>query len=244
MLGADLFLPAIEWPGGSPENTAIIIGVVAGAYAGAVWLAALIWTIRDVRERSEDPITQGVAFLIVLVFNLPGWVLYMVLRPPMTLADVYERQLEEEALRQELDDRLSCPTCERDVLEEYIACPHCGTRLKSPCHECSKAVSFSWAVCPWCGTAPQAERKMGSIAAAAEDVGGRTTVDEPLISDRPLTSEQETLEPTTAPDSLGSPVGARLIQTTETEAARAGKSKPSPFRRSEGDVPARAASGE
>ena len=145
-------IPAISWPGGSPENTGIIAGVIVGAYLGAVWLAALIWTIRDIRDRSEDPITQVVAFLIVLIFNLPGWVLYQVLRPPLTLADVYERQLEEEALRQELDNRLACPTCEREVEDDYVACPQCATQLKTPCRECSRAVSFSWMACPWCAS--------------------------------------------------------------------------------------------
>ncbi len=163
-------IPAISWPGGSPENTGIIAGVIVGAYLGAVWLAALIWTIRDIRDRSEDPITQVVAFLIVLIFNLPGWVLYQVLRPPLTLADVYERQLEEEALRQELDNRLACPTCEREVEDDYVACPQCATQLKTPCRECSRAVSFSWMACPWCGTRRHDEApKLEPIPMAKEE---------------------------------------------------------------------------
>ncbi len=149
-------IPLIGWPGGSLENTGIIAGIIVGAYVGALWLAALIWTIRDVRDRSDDPITQIVAFLIVFIFNLPGWVLYQVVRPPMTLADIYERQLEEEALRRELDDALACPNCAREVSDDYVTCPHCMTALKHPCRECDRAVSFSWLACPWCAT-PTAE---------------------------------------------------------------------------------------
>ena len=145
-------IPLISWPGGSLENTGIIAGVIVGAYLGALWLAALIWTIRDVRDRSDDPVTQIVAFLIVFVFNLPGWVLYQVVRPPMTLADIYERQLEEEALRHELDDALACPSCAREVADDYVACPYCAMTLKHPCSHCERAVSFSWVACPWCGT--------------------------------------------------------------------------------------------
>ena len=68
-------LPGIGWPGGSPENTGIIIGVIAAAYFGALWLAALTWTFRDIRERSRDPITQTDAVAIVLLFSFAGWVL-------------------------------------------------------------------------------------------------------------------------------------------------------------------------
>ncbi len=220
-------IPAISWPGGSPENTGIIVGVIVGAYVGAVWLAALIWTIRDIRDRSEDPITQVIGFLIVFVFNLPGWVLYLVLRPPLTLAEVYERQLEEEALRLELDTRLACPTCEHEVEDDYMACPGCATRLKTPCRQCERAVSFSWAACPWCGTrqgegaAPRVEPagapELASVApettAAQSEVNGDGAAPTTHPSFRP-------------PSSLG---GARSIRPSAQSDAVG--SRPSPFRR-------------
>ena len=146
-----MFLPGIAWPGGSPENTGIIIGVVVGAYIGALWLAAIVWTVRDIRQRSTDPVTQLVAGAIVVLLNLPGWVLYLVLRPPETLAEVYDRELEEEALLHELPDDLVCPHCEARVDDSYVACPHCATSLKEACAECERPLSFSWVACPWCG---------------------------------------------------------------------------------------------
>ena len=146
-----MFLPGIAWPGGSPENTGIIIGVVIGAYIGALWLAAIVWTVRDVRQRSTDPVTQLVAGAIVVLLNLPGWVLYLVLRPPETLAEVYDRELEEEALLHELPDDLVCPHGEARVDDDYVACPHCATSLKEACAECERPLSFSWVACPWCG---------------------------------------------------------------------------------------------
>lgn len=148
-----LLLPAFGWPGGSPEHTGIIVGIVAAAYFGALWLAAFLWTIRDIRERTHDPITQIVAFVLVLAFSLPGWVLYLVLRPRITLAEIYERQLEEEALLQELTHQLACPRCGVEVLDDYVACPHCATQLKEPCRACQKPLSASWRVCPWCAFA-------------------------------------------------------------------------------------------
>ena len=144
-------LPAIGWPGGSLENTGIIVGVIVGAYLAAVWLAALVWTARDIRDRSRDPVTQIVAVLMVLVFNLPGWMLYRVLRPPRTLAEEYDRRLEEEALLLDLRHSLVCPRCSATVEEDYVVCPSCAIRLKAVCHSCERGLNPDWLACPWCG---------------------------------------------------------------------------------------------
>jgi hypothetical protein len=150
-----MLLPAISWPGGSPENTGIIIGVVIGAYVGALWLAAILWTIRDIRERSQDPVTQLIAVSIVMIFSLAGWVLYMVLRPGFTIAEVYDRQLEEESLLQDLQHQLACPQCGVEVNENFVACPHCATHLKELCHNCSRPLTLTWRMCPWCSSPRQ-----------------------------------------------------------------------------------------
>ena len=150
-----MLLPAISWPGGSPENTGIIVGVVIGAYLGALWLAAILWTVRDIRERSQDPVTQLIAVSMVTVFSLAGWVLYMVLRPGATIAEVYDRQLEEEALLQDLQHQLACPQCGVEVQEEFVTCPHCASRLKELCHHCSRPLTLTWRTCPWCATPRQ-----------------------------------------------------------------------------------------
>ena len=175
-----MLLLAVGWPGGSPENTGIIIGVVFGAYFGALWLAAILWTIRDIRERSHDPITQFIALVMVVGFSLAGWALYMVLRPRFTLAEVYERQLEEEALLQDLTQQLACPQCGAEAHDDYVACPQCATRLKDPCQSCQRALALTWRLCPWCGTTrePPAAEPVAAVAepvvAVAESVAAGT----------------------------------------------------------------------
>ena len=52
-------LVGLSWPGGSPENTGLIIAVVVGAYFAALWLSAVVWTGRDIRQRSDDPFTPS-----------------------------------------------------------------------------------------------------------------------------------------------------------------------------------------
>ena len=191
-----MLLPAISWPGGSPESTGIIAGVIVGAYLSALWLAAILWTIRDIRERSQDPVTQFIAVSTVVLFSLAGWVLYLVLRPGLTIAEVYDRQLEEEALLQDLQHQLACPQCGVDVQEDFVACPHCATALKALCHSCSRPLPFTWRICPWCSVARQSAPGLTAPEPAAPIPAQTATAPESAA----LLAEQPT-KPVTGPGS-------------------------------------------
>ena len=207
-----MLLPGISWPGGSPENTGIVIGVIFGAYAAALWLAAIVATARDIRERTRDPLTQAVAVGMVLVFNLPGWVLYQVLRPPMTLTEVYERQLEEEVLLQQLTHQRACPECGSEVHEDYVACPHCATRLQQSCGHCGKPLVPSWTVCPWCATT------------------------RPAVTAIPVSTDSADPGVPSRPHTIQASAGSDLRADTEpsSRASAAGETPASPFRPARG----------
>lgn len=165
----------MDWPGGSWQNVATLAGTLAGAYVLVLWISVLVWTYRDIRDRSRDAAFQVVAVLLVLVFNLLGWLIYLILRPSETLSEAYARSLEEEALLQELEEQGICPSCKRYVTGEFIICPFCRTQLKEPCGKCGRPLSFNWAACPYCTTtrgvvaAPSAS---SGQASAQERVGG------------------------------------------------------------------------
>ena len=125
----------------------------AGAFGVALWLALIIWTFRDMRARSRDIFAQILAALVVAVLNLPGLLIYAMLRPKETLAEAYERSLEEEALLQGIEDVEHCPGCGSRVHSDYLVCPSCSTRLKKSCRSCGRAINLRWNVCPYCGTA-------------------------------------------------------------------------------------------
>src|SRR5207253_4245490 len=80
------------WEDGGWQDAAIVAAIILIAYALVMWVGALVWTYRDMQARSRDPFTQIIAVILVLVFNLPGIMLYMVLRPKETLAELYDRQ--------------------------------------------------------------------------------------------------------------------------------------------------------
>lgn len=75
----------------------------------------------------------------------------MILRPPETLSEAYERALEEEALLQEIEERPTCPGCSRTVEANWMLCPHCHTRLKKVCPDCNSLMELQWNLCPFCG---------------------------------------------------------------------------------------------
>lgn len=134
------------------SSLTLILTAFAGAFIIALWVSLVIWTYRDIRSRTRDPLIQTLAALLVAVLNLPGVLVYLILRPPRTLEEEYQRTLEEEALLQALEDLPLCPGCERRVKEDWQVCPNCHTKLKKTCHNCSKFMELSWNICPHCGT--------------------------------------------------------------------------------------------
>lgn len=141
------------------ENLSININAILqvllaffGAFGLAFWLSLVIWTFRDIRARTRDIFAVLLATLLVLIFSLPGLLLYLLLRPRETLAEQYERSLEEEALLQDIEDRRVCPSCHEPVEEDFLLCPHCSTRLKNQCSNCNRLMKLEWNVCPYCGT--------------------------------------------------------------------------------------------
>lgn len=138
----------------SLETIASYLTIIAagfGALLAALWLSLIIWTFRDMRLRSRDPFAQLLAALVVAALPAVGILIYWILRPPETLAEAYERALEEEALLQEIEERPACPGCSRTVEPRWILCPHCHTRLRKRCPDCQELLELQWNLCPHCG---------------------------------------------------------------------------------------------
>lgn len=134
----------------SLASAALWVAAFFGAFVTALWVSLVIWTFRDMRARSRDVLAQILAAAVVAVLSLPGLIIYLILRPPKTLAEQYEQSLEEEALLQEIEDRRVCPGCSRQVQEDWQLCPNCLTRLKKTCENCGKLLDLPWTVCPYC----------------------------------------------------------------------------------------------
>ncbi len=148
------------------SNTiATLIGIfvaLMGAFFFAFWVAMGIWTFNDIRSRTRDWLAIVLASLLVLVFPLVGLVLYMMIRPRETLADVFDRALEEESLLRELEATLSCHRCGVPVQDSWNFCSNCHSQLRFACSNCGKGMRHEWSICVSCG-ADQLEGELSAV---------------------------------------------------------------------------------
>ena len=135
-----------------------ILSTVCGGITAALLGGIVIWTFRDIRSRSRDVLAHLLATVLVLVLPIIGLVVYFMLRPQETLADAYERSLEQEALLQAIEEPEVCPGCGQRVKSGYLFCPACHTKLKTACPACGQPLHLRWSLCPYCGNSvvPQA----------------------------------------------------------------------------------------
>ncbi len=116
------------------------------------WLSLIIWTFRDIRSRTQDTLSQILATVLVVIFFVGGLFIYIILRPRQTLAEIYERQLEEESLLAEMTERQTCNNCHARVESDFQVCPSCSQKLKRPCPKCERLLELRWTFCPYCAT--------------------------------------------------------------------------------------------
>ena len=124
---------------------------LTGAYTLALWFALIVWAFRDIESRSRSVIAQIFSTLLVVLFFIPGALIYLLLRPRETLDEAFGRALEEEYLLQDIEDSEICPSCKRRVSPDFLYCPHCRTKLRDECENCGRPISVRWAACPYCG---------------------------------------------------------------------------------------------
>jgi RNA polymerase subunit RPABC4/transcription elongation factor Spt4 len=132
------------------NNILLYAITAAGAVFTAIWLALIIWTWRDMRQRSRDPLAALAAGMLVAVLGVFGLIIHVMLRPSETLSEAYERSLEEEALLQNIEDKPVCPGCGRLTQPDWQVCPYCHTKLKKMCVNCDRMLELAWNLCPYC----------------------------------------------------------------------------------------------
>ena len=128
-----------------------LLVALGGAYLLALWFALIVWTFQDIQLRSRSVVAQIFSTLVVVLFFVPGVLIYMILRPRDTLDEAFQRSLEEEYLLQDLDELLLCPTCQHQVEADFVFCPHCRSALRGSCVSCERLIDLRWDICPYCG---------------------------------------------------------------------------------------------
>ncbi|MFH2102552.1 MAG: zinc ribbon domain-containing protein [Chloroflexota bacterium] len=153
------------------SSAILLLTGFGGAFLVALWVALIVWTYRDIRSRHRDRFVHLLAAALVALLNMPGVLVYLILRPSRTLEEEYQQTLEEEALLQTIEENAVCPGCERRIKDEWLVCPGCQTRLKKSCHECGKLMELPWNICPFCSAVAPGMRKEGiSMNEALEEL--------------------------------------------------------------------------
>ena len=126
---------------------------LTGFFVVVFWLATAFWVFKDARRRIDDPWLVGMAALLGLVPPFIGPIVYLFLRPPDSIEERRDRELENRALEDRLAERdLHCPVCRGEVDASFLVCPVCTTRLKQACGSCGSPLEQIWQVCPYCAT--------------------------------------------------------------------------------------------
>lgn len=111
-------------------------------------LALAFWIWRDARRRGAMSWFWAVA---VIPFSIAAWAIYMIVRPPETLEDAHEREVDVAARESELSRfGATCPNCFKPIEPDFLICPTCMKKLKKQCTSCGRPIRLTWTVCPYC----------------------------------------------------------------------------------------------
>ena len=151
-----------------------LLGQLIVVYVVLLWLGTAYWAFRDMQARTENPILPYFAAALIIFFTpvlfVFAVILYLIVRPRESLAEVYERSLAEETLLAEVEKNKLCPTCRQRVGPDWLVCPNCRTRLHRICPACTRLAEPDWALCAYCGKELERfERPMIRTAASAPD---------------------------------------------------------------------------
>ena len=129
-------------------------------YLLLIWFASVVWVIRDIANRTKDPISIFVAVAISLLLPFVGLPIYFILRPSVTLNQSFENSIEQRLMLTEMYniDICSNARCRKPLKENWITCVYCGRQERKLCTkpDCKTVMAKKWAFCPTCSAPSEA----------------------------------------------------------------------------------------
>ncbi len=120
------------------------------AFFGAVWLASVIWTVRDAGRRCDDPSLKLAAAAAAIFVPFVGAAVYGLARPCEEKLEAKARRLRMRMLEGAFEPVERCPECAAPLESGFRCCAACGERVRCECDGCGELVRTSWTSCPWC----------------------------------------------------------------------------------------------
>jgi hypothetical protein len=140
----------------------LVIKVLAVLF-GIFWLFVIGWVWSDAGDRSSNPVFKILSVGLVAVLNIPGLIIYLILRPKQTIAEIYWSDLERRYLRYETAELGDCFNCGFQLQPGFVHCPNCASVIKVKCTGCEVFIDKGWKYCPFCS-------KQNSLAGQVEDL--------------------------------------------------------------------------
>ncbi|MDX9739308.1 MAG: zinc ribbon domain-containing protein [Candidatus Dojkabacteria bacterium] len=116
------------------------------------WLVLIGWVWIDSGERTSNLTIRIVYLVLVLILNIPGLIIYLIIRPSETIDQIYWADLERRYLKYETSELGDCSKCGAQLLPGYVFCTNCGNEIKKECPKCKVMISKGSKFCAYCGT--------------------------------------------------------------------------------------------
>lgn len=124
----------------------------AGLFLLAVlWIFSVSFVAKDLSKRTKDNFIKWLFIVTTVALGPLGFLIYLIVRPGMTLAEKNQSRLESSLLIKEFESNV-CSKCSCLLKEDYLFCPSCATRIASKCPNCNRIVRVNCKVCPYCGS--------------------------------------------------------------------------------------------
>lgn len=116
------------------------------------WLVLIGWVWIDSGERTSNMSIRIIYLLLVVFLNIPGLIIYLIIRPSETIEQIYWADLERRYLKYETSELGDCSKCGTQLLPGYVYCSNCGNEIKRKCPNCGVMISKNTKFCAYCGT--------------------------------------------------------------------------------------------
>jgi hypothetical protein len=114
-------------------------------YFFIIWIAILLWVIKDISNRTNSILLQIISIFVILFLTPFGIFVYLLIRPSKTLFEKYYDEIEDnleifhniiEDKNKQCETETHCFKCSEPVSHDFKFCPKCKIKLKCDCIRC------------------------------------------------------------------------------------------------------------
>lgn len=147
---------------------------------GVFWIVVLYWVWLDSGDRTSNKWARAGFVLLSFLLFIPGLIIYLLIRPPQTIEEIYWADLERRYLKYETAELGDCPRCGTQLFPGFTYCPTCRLVLKVKCPNCEVEMDKHYKYCPSCGY----ERRKKSESPVEKETPSKEIMEEQIQSSK------------------------------------------------------------